>query len=321
MMLITNPHIVFLTVFLFFVVMVFYLFGEGSVDGFDVIDLPSNGVVPPNNIKVVKTAPNGTVMRDSTGKILYGMIRIPQGSYAVPKKDSNGRNVFLEGSATDIDYDIKQVPYGYMAAPDQMSIIPSTQAGQYSQYQRGLDGTADTGVFTGATTQERNYNPNDVSGGAYHDTPGDNNLGKYYFYDTNGTLVSSDISGTNVAPVIYYIPGSYKYGASNYVPNYEDSVYMSRTTRQSTVTPVFNTSSILGGFCAQHKGDTIKIEEKCNALDVAACASTSCCVLLGGQKCVAGSDRGPTNPANYSDFRVVNKDVYYYQGKCYGNCM
>jgi len=320
-MLIQNPHIVFLTVFLFFVVMVFYVFGAGSVDGFDVIDLPSNGLIPPNNVKVVKTAANGTVMRDSIGKIIYGMIRIPQGSYAVPKKDPNGRNQFLEGSTTDIDYDIKPVPYGYVAAPNQMSIIPSTQASQYSQYEKGIDGTTNAGVFTGNMTQERNYNPNDLSGDAYHDTPGDNNLGKYYFYDTNGNLVYSDVSGSNVAPVIYYVPGSYKYGASNYVPNYEDSVYMSRTTRQSTVTPVFNTSSILGGFCAQHKGDTNKLEEKCNALDVAACASTSCCVLLGGQKCVAGSDRGPTNPANYSDFRVVNKDVYYYQGKCYGNCM
>jgi len=43
-------------------------------------------------------------------------------------------------------------------------------------------------------------------------------------------------------------------------------------------------------------------------------------VLLGGQKCVAGNENGPTMKANYSDFLVLNKDFYYYQGKCYGNC-
>ena len=316
-----KPHILFLLGILACVIMVFYMFGEGSVDGFDVMDLPTTGL-PPAHIKVVKTNPDGTTVKDSTGAIVYGMIRIPDRSYAVPKKNSTGSNILLEGSTTDIEYEIKRVPYGYMAAPDKMSIIPSTQSSEFSQYQKSLGGNTDTGVFTGNMTEERNYNPNDASNApAYYSTPGEDNLGKYYFYDKDGKLVFSDVSGTNVAPVIYYVPGSYKYGASNYVPNYEDSVYMSRTTRQSTLTPVFNTSSILGGFCAQHKGDTNKLEEKCNALDVAACASTSCCVLLGGQKCVAGSDRGPTNPANYSDFRVVNKDVYYYEGKCYGNCL
>jgi hypothetical protein len=26
------------------------------------------------------------------------------------------------------------------------------------------------------------------------------------------------------------------------------------------------------------------------------------------------------NPANYTDYNLKNKDFYYYQGKCYGNC-
>jgi hypothetical protein len=311
-------HIIFLSVFLIIVTIIFFLFGGGSVDGFDTIDIPLSGI-PPQHVKVVKKNPDGSTMRDAAGNIVYGMVKIPAGYYAVSKKNATGNDLFIEGSTTDKDFEFKKVPYGYMASPDRKSITASTQAAQFASYQKDLSASTDTGVFTGSQTEERNYNPLDISEGAYHDTPG--NLGKFYFYDAEGKLVVSDVSGTNISPVIYYIPGSYKYGASNYVPNYEDSVYMSRTTRQSTVTPVFNTSSILGGFCAQHKGDNLKIEEKCNALDVAACASTSCCVLLGGQKCVAGSANGPTNPANYSDFRVVNKDVYYYEGKCYGNCV
>ena len=319
-MIINDPHLLFLILFLFFVIMIFYTFGAGSIEGFIEEDIPTGGALGPGYIPILKKNTNGTNYTDSAGNLVYKRVRVPQGSYAVVVKDSAGVEKFLEGSTTYKEYEIKRVPYGYIASPDQMSIIPSTQSSQYSKYQQSLDSNNDVGVFTGTMTEERTYNPTDVAGGAYHSTPGDN-LGKYYFFDSEGKLVYSDVSGSNVAPIIYYVPGSYKYGVSNYVPNYEDSVYMSRTTRQSTVTPVFNTSSILGGFCAQHKGNSLKIEEKCNALDVAACASTSCCVLLGGQKCVAGSDRGPTNPANYSDFSVVNKDVYYYQGKCYGNCL
>ena len=146
------------------------------------------------------------------------------------------------------------------------------------------------------------------------------NLGVYYQYDQNGNMIEIQNTEAQFSPVLYYVPGAYKFGSSNYVPNYEDSVYLSRTTRQSQTTPVYNTANILGGFCAQYKNDTTAIEEKCAALDLNACASTSCCALLGGQKCVAGNENGPKNVANYTDYSLKNKDFYYYQGKCYGNC-
>ena len=118
----------------------------------------------------------------------------------------------------------------------------------------------------------------------------------------------------------YYEPGTYIFGPSSYVPNYEDSVYLSSTTGQSTVMPVYNIAAMAVGFCAQNQHDKIAIEQNCNALDPNTCESTSCCVLLGGQKCVAGSVNGPNLKTNYSDVLVQNKDSYYYQGKCYGNC-
>ena len=145
-------------------------------------------------------------------------------------------------------------------------------------------------------------------------------LGTYYQYDQNGNMIEIQNTEAQFSPVLYYVPGAYKFGSSNYVPNYEDSVYLSRTTRQSQTTPVYNTASMLGGFCAQYKNDTTAIEEKCAALDLNACASTSCCALLGGQKCVAGNENGPKNLANYTDYSLKNRDFYYYQGKCYGNC-
>lgn len=147
----------------------------------------------------------------------------------------------------------------------------------------------------------------------------DPNLGKYWMFDDEGKLIEVNTE-SNKSPILYYVPGAYKFGASNYVPNYEDSVYLSRTTRESQLTPVINTASQLGGFCTQFAGNTTKIEEKCAAQDLNACASTNCCVLLGGQKCVAGSENGPKNVANYTDYNLMNRDFYYYQGKCYGNC-
>ena len=145
-------------------------------------------------------------------------------------------------------------------------------------------------------------------------------LGKYYSFDENGKLVREENTDTNFSPVLYYVPGAYKYGSSNYVPNYEDSVYLSRTTRLPQSSPVYNTASMLGGFCTQNKNDKFAIEEKCGALDLNTCASTSCCTLIGGQKCVGGNENGPTNSASYTDLALKNKDFYYYQGKCYGNC-
>ena len=147
----------------------------------------------------------------------------------------------------------------------------------------------------------------------------DANMGKYWMFDEEGKLIEVNTE-MNKSPILYYIPGAYKFGASNYVPNYEDSVYLSRTTRESQLAPVVNTASQLGGFCSQYATNTAALEEKCAAQDLNACASTSCCVLLGGQKCVAGNENGPKNPASYTDYSLLNRDFYYYQGKCYGNC-
>jgi hypothetical protein len=174
---------------------------------------------------------------------------------------------------------------------------------------------------------DKTYDPTKTDTKYYDDIPdfkkekiNNDELGKYYTFDANGQLVREENTDANFSPVLYYIPGSYKYGSSNYVPNYEDSVYLSRTTRLPQPAPVFNTAGMLGGFCTQFKNNTLAIEEKCGALDLNTCASTSCCTLIGGQKCVAGNENGPTNPANYTDYGLKNKDFYYYQGKCYGNC-
>ncbi len=123
----------------------------------------------------------------------------------------------------------------------------------------------------------------------------------------------------------YNDPGYFRFSPSPYVPNYEDSIYLSRLTRydeKNTQVTDYATSlpPPAGGFCAANKNNTLELETQCGKIGKDACASTSCCVLLGGTKCVAGNEAGPTMKSNYSDISVLNRDYYYYQGKCYGNC-
>jgi hypothetical protein len=144
-------------------------------------------------------------------------------------------------------------------------------------------------------------------------------MGTDKVYDVNGNLVDV-ISNAVQGNIVYYQPGSYKYGASTYVPYYEDSVFLSRSTNAVVNTPTFVTTDGGGGFCNKYHTDPIQLEHHCNAITNETCAATTCCVLLGGQKCVAGTEAGPVMKDNYSDFMIANKDFYYYQGKCYGNC-
>jgi hypothetical protein len=195
---------------------------------------------------------------------------------------------------------VTKIPYGYYASTDKRSIIITVE------YQNAVSSTT--------------YNPNnyDVT---YHTEPSGGMIGtSSWILDHSGNLVSvsySDISGKT----LYNQPGSFRFGPSNYVPNYEESIYLSKLTHISTVTPISNPTETATGFCTAYAHDKNLLEQKCNALDTNACASTSCCVLFGGQKCVHGSDIGPYYKANYSNFMITNPEFYFYQGKCYGNCL
>jgi hypothetical protein len=127
-----------------------------------------------------------------------------------------------------------------------------------------------------------------------------------------------DVSGVQMSK-----GGSFSNNTGNYVPNYENSIYLSKTTGQSYMAPVIPLPALSSmpknplGFC----GDTTQnLEQNCNSMPAGVCASTQCCVLLGGKKCVAGNQFGPTMGSNYSDMLIPNRDYYYYSGKCYGNC-
>jgi hypothetical protein len=118
---------------------------------------------------------------------------------------------------------------------------------------------------------------------------------------------------------LYHAPGSVKFGPSSYVPNYEESVYLSKLTNESPFSELVQ-SSDQNGFCKQYAQSPEQLEEKCNQLSHEICSSTNCCIHFGGAKCVAGNEQGPLMHYNYNDPMVKNRDFYYYKGKCYGHC-
>lgn len=151
--------------------------------------------------------------------------------------------------------------------------------------------------------------------------------GTAWVKDKDGNMVALTTSEPETAAdkladnINYYEPGTYKYGSSTYVPSYEDSIYLSKTTGKSTVTEFVDESSTKGGICTHYKDMPEKLEEECGKINTKLCAATNCCVLLGGSKCVAGNATGPTSKLHYGDVTIRNRDYYYYKGKCYGNCV
>ena len=133
-------------------------------------------------------------------------------------------------------------------------------------------------------------------------------------------MVALKPTGDLGAGSTFYEPGTYKFGSATYVPSYEDSVYLSKTTGQSSTSSYLDPATMMGGACSYYKDQPDKLEEMCLAIDKNNCGAMSCCVLLGGSKCVSGSALGPRNKLNYGDITLRDKDYYYHDGKCYGNC-
>ena len=159
---------------------------------------------------------------------------------------------------------------------------------------------------------------------ANYDQGGDLSFGYTWVVDSCGNKVAIPYT-TIQGDITYHRPGAYLFGASTYVPTYEDSVYLSSTTSKTYLDPTNsalyrNPSLRAVGACEEYKNNPLMLEQSCQAMNPDTCASTTCCVLLGGSKCVAGNKHGPYRQENYGDAYVRNKDFYYYQGKCYGNC-
>lgn len=221
------------------------------------------------------------------------------------------------------------IPYGYYASTDKTQIFPNTVASQWTDIgSKQMDAAKNN---TNANTSTVDFSNNKYSNDSrsimnvqYHisDTDlmkqNDLSFGQTWVFDKSGnkvTFPSTKVQGN----IVYYTPGSYPFGTSTYVPNYEDTIQLSKTTGMSTSTP-FVSETKSSGFCNYSKTSPNMVENSCRSLNKDTCATTDCCVLFGGATCVAGDQYGPTQKTNYGDVFIRNKDYYYYRGKCYGNC-
>jgi hypothetical protein len=89
------------------------------------------------------------------------------------------------------------------------------------------------------------------------------------------------------------------------------------TTTTTDVKPLPDTTinmDPLIDFCKSNLGS---LKEACSKLTNNNCNKPACCVVLNGEKCVAGSQNGPTFKTESG--KDINIDYYYFQNKCYGN--
>jgi len=70
----------------------------------------------------------------------------------------------------------------------------------------------------------------------------------------------------------------------------------------------------ISDFC---KSSSDSLKESCSKLTKKNCNSTTCCVMLNGEKCVVGNKDGPIFKTELG--KDIAVDYYYYQNKCYGN--
>ena len=150
--------------------------------------------------------------------------------------------------------------------------------------------------------------------------PASDAAGVAFVAGPDGKMVALKPTGDLGAGPTYYEPGTYKFGSATYVPSYEDSIYLSKTTGRSSTSSYLDPATMKGGACSYYKDQPEKLEEMCLAVDINNCGAMSCCVLLGGSKCVSGDALGPRNKLNYGDITLKDKDYYFHDGKCYGNC-
>lgn len=222
----------------------------------------------------------------------------------------------LPGYFIDASGYLAIVPYGYIASSDLHSYSPIQQI--------SLDTSMNITSYNSTNTSNKKYNSDnyDIT---YHADPlsttqpdeSTAGVGKMWV-EISGNLVSipyTDVSNTT----LYYQPGTYTYNSASYVPNYEESVFLSKLTNKPTTTDVIDKNQ--SDFCRDTQSSIIEQDSKCNAIGINKCNSASCCVLLGGEKCVAGNQSGPSIKSNYSDHTIINRDYYYYRGQCYGHCI
>ena len=142
------------------------------------------------------------------------------------------------------DKQMKKVPYGFKVNDTKTGVLPITQAAYWSESYKKEDDNQLLGNINISNQKidentKYKYDNYDVK---YHDSVDDIQKQKGLYDASFGSIIVFDPCGNKIflpytpaqGSFTYYMPGAYIYGASTYVPNYEDSVYLSKTTLMNT---------------------------------------------------------------------------------------
>jgi hypothetical protein len=268
-----------------------------------------------DSTRFVKVVPSGYIV--SEDKLSY-KAKSKTAMYEVAAK--SGENIELDAKISNLQKLID-------ATTEKDSVKKSLYIAQLNQLQkRKIELTDET------SKEGKQYNPDnfDIT---YHPDPTKEDakdsksnaldgktlsVGKMWIKDKNGDLKAVPYNEV-LNTTLYYPSGIYTFNPPPYIPNYEESIYLSKLTNDSPFSlveydkpkPIFQ----------EIDAPTLDTETKCSTLDNDSCKSSTYCVLFGGEKCVAGDISGPTEKSNYSDITIINRDYYYYNGGCYGNCV
>lgn len=106
---------------------------------------------------------------------------------------------------------------------------------------------------------------------------------------------------------------------SNSTSQLKEVVTIEKMTRHDNAKKTDLEMDSANSFCKSHENlsSASNLEKSCSGLTNDTCKLVSCCVLLNGNKCVAGGKYGPTFKTETNGSKR-NVDYYYYQKKCYG---
>jgi hypothetical protein len=150
--------------------------------------------------------------------IIYQIYDLNEGLDNIDDIDIPSNGVIPDGYYKISDTKMKKIPFGYTTNDDKTELI-------FKSYD-----TNNYDVLYHDTEESIKY-----QSGIYGTS-----IGTTMVLDPCGNKVLIPYSKTQGFPT-YYNPGSYKYGANTYVPNYEDSVYLSKknniTPKSSIISP------------------------------------------------------------------------------------
>lgn len=222
----------------------------------------SLALLPPHMMPTVKSV-DFTQDNPPILKIYYGLGFVSSdkyyadtftpAKYTPPSLPSSSIVYFTDLNKTKVSF----LPYGKIA---------NTELGYGMTNNPNLKSS--TAKFDTTTTKYRDIGNNyDVQ---FHETAeelqkknkDDLNYGQVRVKDQAGNMIILPNVPTQNS-VTYYQPGEFPFGSSNYVPNYEDSVYLSTLTKQSVTSP-YATGTKPIEACKAYKDLKAQMERYCS---------------------------------------------------------